>query len=115
MRVLMRSQFYPPILGGAERVVRDFSTASVAHGLMVSGATHRQGGRPEFEYGGADVRLRAYAGLRSAIARLPTDRATREHPGEAGYRRVAKFAVIPEIERAGHDVLAGEPMGAWSE
>ncbi len=53
MRVLMLSQFYPPILGGEERFVRDFSAALAARGHEVSVATFAQPGYPAFEYDGA--------------------------------------------------------------
>lgn len=53
MRVLMLSQFYPPILGGEERFVRDFSAALAARGHEVSVATFAQPGYPAFAYDGA--------------------------------------------------------------
>ncbi len=53
MRIAMLTQFYPPVLGGLERHVKDLSEALSARGHEVAVITLRQGGwgkeMPEFE------------------------------------------------------------------
>jgi glycosyltransferase involved in cell wall biosynthesis len=49
MRILMLAQFYPPIIGGEERHVRDLSIALAARGHDVAVATLWQEGIPAFE------------------------------------------------------------------
>jgi glycosyltransferase involved in cell wall biosynthesis len=49
MRILMLSQFYPPIIGGIEQHVRTLSIELAARGHEVSVATFCQKGAPEFE------------------------------------------------------------------
>ena len=44
MRLVMLTQFYPPVLGGLERHVKDLSEALVARGHEVAVVTLRQGG-----------------------------------------------------------------------
>jgi glycosyltransferase involved in cell wall biosynthesis len=53
MRIVMLTQFYPPVLGGLERHVKDLSETLAARGHDVAVITLRQGGwgkvMPEFE------------------------------------------------------------------
>jgi glycosyltransferase involved in cell wall biosynthesis len=49
MRVLMMAQFYPPIIGGEERHVRNLSLALAKRGHAVSVATLWQGGLEEYQ------------------------------------------------------------------
>ncbi|GCE48261.1 glycosyltransferase involved in cell wall biosynthesis [Thermosporothrix hazakensis] len=49
MRILMLTQFYPPVIGGEERHVRNLSLELVARGHQVAVATLWQEGCPEFE------------------------------------------------------------------
>ncbi|MBO0795693.1 MAG: glycosyltransferase, partial [Ktedonobacteraceae bacterium] len=49
MRILMLTQFYPPIIGGEERHVVNLSSSLVARGHDVSVATLRHHDLPEFE------------------------------------------------------------------
>ena len=49
MRILMLSQFYPPIIGGEERHVRNLGTLLAARGHKVAVATIWHKGLPEFE------------------------------------------------------------------
>jgi glycosyltransferase involved in cell wall biosynthesis len=49
MRILMLAQFYPPIIGGEERHVRNLSAALVRRGHTVSVATVWQHGLEEYE------------------------------------------------------------------
>lgn len=67
MRILMLAQFYPPIIGGEERFVRDFSAALVERGHSVAVATLLQPSMPEFSL---DGEVRVYR-IRSSTQRLP--------------------------------------------
>lgn len=67
MRILMLSQFYPPIIGGEERFVRDFSAELAARGHDVAVATLQQNGMAPFEMDGA-VRVHR---LPSSMRRIP--------------------------------------------
>ena len=49
MRILMLSQFYPPMLGGEERLVAGLSVGLAARGHDVAVATLSQDGLPDFE------------------------------------------------------------------
>ncbi len=49
MRILMLAQFYPPLIGGEERHVRNLSVELAARGHDVSVATTRHAGDPEME------------------------------------------------------------------
>lgn len=49
MRILMLSQFFPPIIGGEERHVKVLSEALVRRGHAVSVATIKQGDQPDVE------------------------------------------------------------------
>jgi glycosyltransferase involved in cell wall biosynthesis len=53
MRILLLSQFYPPIIGGEERHVRDLGSLLSARGHKVAVATIWHRGLPEFEMDGA--------------------------------------------------------------
>jgi glycosyltransferase involved in cell wall biosynthesis len=57
MRILMLAQFYPPLIGGEERHVRNLSVELAARGHEVAVATLWQEGLEEFEY---DQGVRVY-------------------------------------------------------
>ncbi|SRR6266568_235181 len=67
MRILMLSQFYPPILGGIEQHVRNLSIELAQRGHEVAVATMRHKGQPEFEI---DQGVRVYR-IRSSVQRIP--------------------------------------------
>lgn len=67
MRILMLAQFYPPIIGGEERFVRDLSVELVARGHEVVVATLWQKGLKEFEI---EKGVRIYR-VHSLMERLP--------------------------------------------
>lgn len=50
MRILMLAQFYPPVIGGEERHVRNLSIVLAARGHTVTVATLRHEDTPEFSY-----------------------------------------------------------------
>lgn len=66
MRILMLSQFYAPLLGGAERHVQDLSRELVARGHSVAVATLWQPDLPVYE---VDRGVRVYR-LRGTVERL---------------------------------------------
>jgi glycosyltransferase involved in cell wall biosynthesis len=67
MRILMLSQFYPPVPGGEEQHVRALSAALAARGHTVAVATQWQRGLPEIEQEGP---VRVYR-ERGTVQRLP--------------------------------------------
>ncbi len=67
MRILMLSQFYPPIIGGEEQHVRTLSIELVARGYEVGVVTVWHEGLAEFEL---DQGVRVYR-IRSSALRLP--------------------------------------------
>jgi len=79
MRILMLSQFYPPIIGGEERHVRSLSTRLTASGHDVAVATLRQEGLADFE---ADQGVRVYRlnGTARRVERLFSEAERRHAP-----------------------------------
>lgn len=89
MRVLMLTQFYPPIVGGEEQHVRNLSRALAARGHSVAVATLWHEGLAEFE---TDDGVRVYR-VRGTMARLP-------FLFSAGGRRFAPPFPDPEVTLA---------------
>jgi glycosyltransferase involved in cell wall biosynthesis len=67
MRILMLSQFYPPLIGGEEQHVRILSIELVSRGHDVAVVTTQQPGQAEFEL---DRGVQVYR-VRSSMRRLP--------------------------------------------
>lgn len=67
MRILMLSQFYPPIIGGEEQAVQSLSAELVSRGHDVAVVTLWQQGLAEFEQ---DHGVRVYR-IRSSMQRMP--------------------------------------------
>lgn len=67
MRILMLSQFYPPIMGGIERHVHSLSSALASRGHQVSVATFWHPGLADFEMDGA---VRVYR-IHATMQRIP--------------------------------------------
>lgn len=74
MRVLLATQFYPPVIGGEERHVRNLAHGLAARGHEVTVATLAGADLPEDERGGG-VRIRR---LRATIQRVPGLHADRQ-------------------------------------
>lgn len=74
MRILMLSQFYPPILGGIERHVRSLSVALASRGHQVAVATLWHPGMPEFENDGQVRVYRLRASMQRFARLFSTDR-----------------------------------------
>jgi glycosyltransferase involved in cell wall biosynthesis len=72
MRILLLSQFYPPIIGGEERHVRNLGAALAARGHQVVVGTSRRSGSPNEEMDGA-VRVLRLPGTMHRLSGLHTD------------------------------------------
>lgn len=119
MRILMLSQFYPPIMGGEEQLVRTISTELVARGHDVAVATLWHEGMAEFEI---DQGVRVYR-IRGTLQRA-------EWLFSENGRRHAPPFPDPELALALRRVVANEqpeivhahnwivhsflPLKAWS-
>ncbi len=119
MRILMLSQFYPPIVGGIEQHVRNLSTALVARGHQVAVATLWQEGLSEVE---TDQGVRIYR-LRGALQRagwLYHEKRRRHAPPFPDPQLTAGLARVIALERPavvhGHNWLVRSflPLKAWS-
>lgn len=82
MRILMLSDFYPPLVGGTERLVADLSRDLVARGHQVAVATLAQEGLPAIEndQGVAVHRLHGLAHYATPVFRDPRRRFTPPAP-----------------------------------
>jgi glycosyltransferase involved in cell wall biosynthesis len=79
MRILMIAQFYPPIIGGEERHVRNLSTALARRGHDVMVATTWQHGLKEYELD-EGVAVRRLRGTMQRLDRLFSDASRRYAP-----------------------------------
>ncbi|MER9201714.1 glycosyltransferase family 4 protein [Mesorhizobium sp. M0145] len=79
MRILLLSQFYPPVIGGEERHVRNLGAALAQRGHHVSVGTLMHPGSPETELDGA-VRVHRLQGTLQRLSGLHTDPERRHAP-----------------------------------
>jgi len=79
MRVLLLAQFYPPLIGGEERHVRNLAQALAARGHAVSVATIGQEGLAAFEEDGP-VKVHRLQGTMQRLSALFSDRGRRYAP-----------------------------------
>ncbi|MDX8493047.1 glycosyltransferase family 4 protein [Mesorhizobium sp. VK22B] len=79
MRILLLSQFYPPVIGGEERHVRNLGAALAQRGHHVSVGTLMHPGSPETELDGA-VRVHRLHGTLQRLSGLHTDPERRHAP-----------------------------------
>src|SRR6184192_3109471 len=79
MRILMLAQFYPPIIGGEERYVRDLSIALTARGHEVTVVTLWQEGLPAFECD-QGIRVHRIRGSMQRVKALFSDKDHRHAP-----------------------------------
>lgn len=120
MRILMLAQFYPPMIGGEERHVRNLSIELAARGHEVAVATLGQGGLPAFECD-QGVRIYRIPALMQRISGLYMEKERRHAPPfpdpEAllALRRVI-LNEQPDIVHA-HNWLVHSftPLKAWSK
>ncbi|MBI4788611.1 MAG: glycosyltransferase family 4 protein [Chloroflexi bacterium] len=120
MRLLLLSQFYPPIIGGEERHTRDLAVLLAARGHAVAVGTIWHAGLPEFE---VDQGVRVHR-IRGTAQRAPGlfSEATRFHAPSfpdpeltLGLRRVVQQE-RPDIVHA-HNWLVYSflPLKTWSQ
>ncbi|MDH2379908.1 glycosyltransferase family 4 protein [Bradyrhizobium sp. CER78] len=79
MRILLLSQFYPPVIGGEERHVRNLGAALAQRGHDVSVGTLMRPGSPETELDGA-VRVHRLRGTLQRLTGLHADPERRHAP-----------------------------------
>lgn len=79
MRILLLSQFYPPVVGGEERHVRSLGAALARRGHHVSVGTLMHPGSPDTELDGA-VRVHRLRGTLQRLSGLHTDSERRHAP-----------------------------------
>jgi glycosyltransferase involved in cell wall biosynthesis len=79
MRIMQLSQFYPPVIGGEERHVRNLGAALAQRGHDVSVGTLMHPGSPETELDGA-VRVHRLRGSLQRLSGLHTDSERRHAP-----------------------------------
>jgi glycosyltransferase involved in cell wall biosynthesis len=79
MRILLLSQFYPPVIGGEERHVRNLGAALAQRGHDVSVGTLMHPGSPETEMDGK-VRVHRLRGTLLRLSGLHTDSERRHAP-----------------------------------
>ncbi|AZO34679.1 glycosyltransferase [Mesorhizobium sp. M2A.F.Ca.ET.037.01.1.1] len=79
MRILLLSQFYPPVIGGEERHVRNLGAALARRGHHVSVGTLWHPGSPETELDGA-VRVHRLRGTLQRLSGLHADPERRHAP-----------------------------------
>jgi glycosyltransferase involved in cell wall biosynthesis len=79
MRILLLSQFYPPVIGGEERHVRNLGAELARRGHHVSVGTSIHSGSPEIEMDGA-VRIYRLRGTLQRLSGLHADAERRHAP-----------------------------------
>jgi glycosyltransferase involved in cell wall biosynthesis len=119
VRILMLTQFYPPLLGGEERHVGDLSVALAARGHDVSVVTIGGDEAPEFEVV-QGVRIHRIKGLTQRLPWLFKNPHKRQAPPFPDPQLTAAIRAIvarerPEIVHA-HNWLVHSflPLKAWS-
>src|SRR3954468_19860516 len=80
MRILLLSQFYPPIVGGEERHVRNLGAALAQRGHAVSVATQWTPLAPEASNSDGEVRVHRVRGSLQRLPRLFTESERRHAP-----------------------------------
>jgi glycosyltransferase involved in cell wall biosynthesis len=119
MRILMLSQFYPPIIGGIEQHVRNLSAELIARGHEVAVATVWQKGLTEFE-NDHGVRVYRIRGTLQRAAWLFNEKQRRHAPPFPDPELVAGLRSViarehPDVVHA-HNWLVHSflPLKAWS-
>jgi glycosyltransferase involved in cell wall biosynthesis len=79
VRILLLSQFYPPVIGGEERHVRNLGAALARRGHDVSVGTSVHPRSPETEMDGT-VRVHRLCGTLQRLSGLHTDSERRHAP-----------------------------------
>lgn len=120
MRILMLTDFYPPIVGGVEQHVRNLSHALADRGHRVTVATLAHGEAPAFEVDEHGVRIFRLRGTMQRIEKLFSDPGRRYSPPipdpevTLQLRKVIS-KVKPQIVHAHNWLLHSFlPLKAWS-
>jgi glycosyltransferase involved in cell wall biosynthesis len=119
VRILLLSQFYPPIVGGEERHVRNLGAALAARGHQVSVATLWYPGAKSSELDG-DVRVYRIRGTLQRLSGLFAEGERRHAPPFPDPELVANLALLvkkeqPEVVHAHNWLLASFlPVKLWS-
>jgi glycosyltransferase involved in cell wall biosynthesis len=120
MRILMLAQFYPPIIGGEERHVRNLSIDLVARGHNVAVATLWHEGMPEFEVD-QGVRVHRVRGTMQRMSVLFSEKSRPYAPPFPdpeilwGLRHVIKQERPDIIHAHNWIVHSFTPLKAWSK
>jgi glycosyltransferase involved in cell wall biosynthesis len=111
MRILMISDFYPPVIGGLERGVQTLSRALVARGHDVSVATFAQPGTPsrEDDEGVSVHRIDGWSRALLPFYRDPVFRFHPPMPDPALARRLLQL-----VDETGADVVHGHSWMLYS-
>src|SRR5215472_10913122 len=120
MRILMLAQFYPPIIGGEERYVRNLSVELVARGHDVAVATLQHGQEPllTIEQG---VRVYRVPSTIRRVQRLFNEKERYHAPPfpDPEILQALRFIIqeeLPEIIHAHNWLLHScTPLKAWSK
>ena len=119
MRILMLSEFYPPLIGGMERHVQTLSRELVRRGHHVAIATLQHKGSPSFE-DDEGVRVYRLSGWNRVLALFYEDQSRQFHPPlpdpgvMAGLQRVVELE-HPDIVHARRWMLYSfVGLKAWS-
>jgi glycosyltransferase involved in cell wall biosynthesis len=119
MRILMVSDFYPPIIGGLEGYVHTLAHELVRRGHRVSVATLRHKGAPAYELD-AGVHVHRLAGWHRLLAPFYESAARRFHPTVpdpgvmAGLRRVVARERPDVVHAHGWMLYSCLPLKEWS-
>lgn len=118
MRILLLAQFYPPLIGGIERHVRNLGQALAARGHQVAVATNWHKGQPDFEMDG-DVRVHRIRGTMRRMGFLfsISDQHSPPFPDPEATLALRKIVEIekPEIVHAHNWILYSFlPIKRWS-
>jgi glycosyltransferase involved in cell wall biosynthesis len=120
VRILLLSQFYPPIIGGEERHVRNLGAALAGRGHTVSVATQWTPLAPDAKERDGDVRIHRIRGSLQRIQGLFTESDRRHAPPfpdpelTAGLMRIVKEEQ-PDVVHAHNWMMASFlPLASWS-
>src|SRR5438128_7605427 len=119
MRILMVSDFYPPIIGGLERYVQTLAHELLRRGHQVSVATLWHEGSPGYELD-AGVRVHRLAGWNRLLAPFYESSARQFHPTApdpgvmAGLRHVVARERPDIVHAHGWMLYSFLPLKEWS-
>ena len=119
MRILMLAQFYPPVIGGEERLAHDLSVQLVARGHRVAVITLAQAGLPDFQVE-EGVRVYRVSGTLQRLEMLFSEGGRRHTPPFPDPELVTAMRRIvvqekPDVVHAHNWIIHSFlPLKAWS-